>query len=78
MEYKIGNKKVFVFVSLDCTAENYREDVNVGREWDAIILKENGETKMIYFEKFESEQECQIACEKVFKKLYPGITWRGF
>lgn len=76
MEYKIGNKKIYVFISHDCDSDSYRANTGAGGEWDAIILEENGDTKMVYFKAVQSKEECEDTCRKKFEELYPGEPWR--
>jgi hypothetical protein len=78
MDYQIGDKKVWVFASQDCTAEGYSAIKGTGETWDAIVLEEKGNTKMVYHETFKSESECRKACEKVFKEKYSPSLWKGF
>ena len=74
MEYKIGDKKVFVFLSRNCDVRFQENAASI--IWDAIIIEENGDTKMVYHETFKSQKECHDACGEKFQHLSPPGAWR--
>lgn len=76
--YTINGKKVYAFSSQDCDSCSYRSNTGDRGDWDAIIIEENGDTKLVYFESFKSKQECQDACKAKFESLYKGEAWLGF
>lgn len=76
MEYQIGAKKVFVFISLDCDSNNYQNQTEKDEDWTGIIIEENGDTRLVYHESFKSREEGITACKKAFEDRYPGQYWK--
>ena len=77
MEYEIGTKKVFVFVSLNCDSNGYKKTTGEGGSWEAIIIEENGDTQLVYHESFKSREDSLTACKKAFENRYRDQRWKS-
>ena len=69
MEYKIGNKKVYIFAS-----------ENEDNKWEAIILEENDKSRVIYHTEFPNMEDARRGCKVAFERKYPNFKnlWKGF